>query len=118
VTALPGFSTGSVHRASWPSVEELPAGVGSAPELVLTAAADVLRLIRKAKSDAKRSIRAEVTSVLVSDTVERIAAVATVVGDLRGAGNVAQLELVELVELVDGVAPAVVVRLAEPSPAP
>ncbi len=109
--ALPGFTTGSVHRAPWPSAADLPDPT-AAPDLVLVVAADVLRLIRRAKSDAKRSIRAEVASVLVSDTAERIAAIRRVQADLCGAGNVAELELVE-----SGAELSVVVRLVEPSSA-
>jgi valyl-tRNA synthetase len=63
---------------------------------VLTIAADVLRQIRKAKSDAKRSVRAEATSVTVVDSRSTIAAVQAVLADLRSAGNVRELITVEL----------------------
>jgi valyl-tRNA synthetase len=75
---------------------------------VLEVAAEVLRQIRRAKSDAKRSIRAEVASVVVADTAARIAAVRLVLSDLRSAGNVAELELVEL---ADPGEPSIDVRL-------
>jgi valyl-tRNA synthetase len=98
---LPGFTTGSVHRATWPAVAELHA-LTDAGELsdgaatVLTVATDVLRQIRKAKSDAKRSVRSEAASVTVVDSRPRIAAVQAVLGDLRSAGNVRELITVEL----------------------
>jgi valyl-tRNA synthetase len=113
--ARPEFTTGSVHRASWPDPESLRARAGasmdtdvradsvggselsgpSAPSVLLVAA-EVLRQIRKAKSDAKRSVRAEVAKVKVVDTRARLAAVQTVLEDLRSAGNVAELITVEL----------------------
>ena len=119
--ALAGFSTGSVHLAGWPvpgevggePVDEAAAELAGDPAgtpSVLVVAAAVLRQIRKAKSDAKRSIRAEVTSVTVADTAGRIAAVRLVLSDLRSAGNVTAIELTEL---PDGAEPSVDVRLAE-----
>jgi valyl-tRNA synthetase len=99
----PGFTVGSVHRASWPGNAELRTLSGAATQpdsdpAVLVIAADVLRQIRKAKSDAKRSVRAEATSVTVMDTRPGIAAVQAVLGDLRSAGNVRQLITVEMPE--------------------
>ncbi|HJT02752.1 MAG TPA: valine--tRNA ligase [Pseudonocardiaceae bacterium] len=108
---LPGFATGSVHRARWPDVAEL----GSVALLdgdpsVLLIAADVLRQIRKAKSDAKRSVRAEATSVTVIDSGPRIAAVQAVLADLRSAGNVRE---VTTMELTNGAEATVDVQLPE-----
>ena len=55
---------GSVHRASWPTSDEL-AGLTGEPE-VLEIAARVLGAVRKAKSEAKVSMRAEVTELEVT----------------------------------------------------
>jgi valyl-tRNA synthetase len=98
---LPGFVAGSIHRASWPDVAELRSlahadGLPDGDPSVLVIAADVLRQIRKAKSDAKRSVRAEATSVLVIDSAPRIAAVQAVLADLCSAGNVRELTTAEL----------------------
>jgi valyl-tRNA synthetase len=70
----------------------------------------VLRQIRKAKSDAKRSVRAEAASVTVTDSPPRIAAVQAVLGDLRSAGNVQELITIEL---VNGAEAAVEVQLSD-----
>jgi valyl-tRNA synthetase len=110
---LPGFSAGSAHRAPWPDTAELRTLSGTQPDSdpsVLVVAADVLRQIRKAKSDAKRSVRAEATSVTVMDTRPGIAAVQAVLSDLRSAGNVRQLITVEL---ADGAEATVDVQLPE-----
>ena len=118
---VPGFDTASVHRATWPTSVELRDQVGAdflgATELsdppavsVLKVAAEVLGQIRKAKSDAKRSVRAEVARVKVVDTGPRLAAVQAVREDLRSAGNVAELLTVEL---TDGAEANVEVQLLE-----
>ena len=105
------WQPGSVHRAPWPETAELAEEAGGArlevEELALQMAADVLRDVRKAKSDAKRPMRAPVARVLVSDTRERLQALELGAGDLRQAGSV------ELVELVESGEPSVTVELAE-----
>ena len=94
---------GSIHRSSWPDADELraiaeadaaDAGDEPMPE-VLAVAAAVLGEIRRAKSEAKRSMRAPVASVTVTDTADRLALLALAAGDVRSAGNVASLETVE-----------------------
>jgi valyl-tRNA synthetase len=100
---------GSVHRASWPTVEELAGG--GAPE-VLDAAAEVLGRIRKAKTEAKRSMRAEVETVTVAGPAELVAAVRQAEGDLREAGRVATVTYADAPELT-----VTVVLAPEPPPA-
>jgi valyl-tRNA synthetase len=80
-----------VHRAPWPSADELRAVAGDADRPVLTVAADVLGGIRKAKSDAKRSMRSEVIRLEVGDTGDRLAALRQVQDDVMDAGRVAEL---------------------------
>ena len=57
---------GSVHRSSWPDPAELRAVAEGADQSVLVVAADVLSEVRKAKTEAKKSLRAEVESAVVS----------------------------------------------------
>ena len=52
---------GSVHRTEWPSAEQVRAAAGQGDPTVLDAVAAVLGDVRKAKSDAKASMRTEVT---------------------------------------------------------
>ncbi len=101
---------GSVHRASWPSREEL-LGAGAAtagnataggavgggavdgdPEL-LRVASDVLRQVRKAKSSAKVSMRAEVSRLVVQAAPADAALFELVRDDLVAAGNVQAVEV-------------------------
>nr|MBA2495676.1 class I tRNA ligase family protein [Acidimicrobiia bacterium] len=79
---------GSVHRAPWPTVDELPAGGDPA---VLAAAAAVLGEVRKAKTAAKRSMRAEVDTVTVTAPADERAAIEAAADDVGAAGRVAQL---------------------------
>ena len=97
------WQDGSVHRSSWPDADDLravaeaeaaDAGYEPGPE-VLAVAAAVLGEVRRAKSEAKRSMRAPVTSVTVTDTPDRLALMRLAVADVRSAGHIAALEMVE-----------------------
>jgi valyl-tRNA synthetase len=105
---------GSVHLAKWPDLTELSAVVGDAQSAgqaiedeALAVAADVLKEVRKAKSEARRPMRAPVRRVLVRDSAERLAALELGASDLRQAGAIAALEPVVAEEF------AVEVELAE-----
>jgi valyl-tRNA synthetase len=102
------WQEGSVHHATWPGAGELAAvadaGAPSqgraengraAEDTALEVAVDVLREVRKAKSQAKRPMRAPVSRVVVRDTAERLAALELGLGDLREAGAIEALESVQ-----------------------
>jgi len=116
---LPGFSAGSIHRSAWPTATEIRELLKNSDEpsagevSVLAVAADVLRQIRKTKSDAKKSVRAEVETVVVRDVTARITAVQAVLRDLKSAGNVAELTTVAAAEGEAGV--EVVLREVAPA---
>ncbi|MFM7060521.1 MAG: valine--tRNA ligase [Actinomycetes bacterium] len=91
------WQEGSVHRAPWPDAEPLRAeavAAGADPS-VYPVAAEVLGAIRKAKSDAKVSMRAEVSEVRVADTAPRLGALLAARGDVLGAGRAAALVTAE-----------------------
>ncbi len=77
-----------MHRATWPSAAEVAAG---GDPVVLETSAEVLRAIRKAKSEAKLSMRAGVSLVTVAGA--RAAAIEPALGDLAAAGHAARIEL-------------------------
>jgi len=90
------WQPGSIHRSSWPSADELrdAARAGAAgpedepnPE-VLAVASAVLAEVRRAKSEAKRSMRTEVTAAVVTDTPDRLALLALAAEDVRAAGRI------------------------------
>jgi valyl-tRNA synthetase len=81
----------SVHAMSWPSEADYRVDGGDAD--VYRVAGEVLGAIRKAKSDAKQSMRAEVARVVVTDTAERLAALDAARADVCAAGRVATMDL-------------------------
>jgi len=78
---------GSVHAAAWPSPS---AGSAGDPAVLATAAA-VLGQVRKAKTAARLSMRAEAARVIVRGPDE--AAVRASEADLRAAGNIADFSV-------------------------
>jgi valyl-tRNA synthetase len=86
------WQPGSIHRSAWPDAAELRirAGANADPE-ALAVAADVIGAVRKAKSEARRSMRTPVTKVEVTDTEARLALLALVAADVRAAGHVETL---------------------------
>ncbi|WP_406831442.1 valine--tRNA ligase [Pedococcus sp. KACC 23699] len=78
---------GSVHRAAWPTVDDVAAGAGGDPA-VLTAVGEALAGVRKAKSEAKVGMRAEVASLVLAGPGEWVARVQQAETDLRAAGRI------------------------------
>jgi valyl-tRNA synthetase len=111
------WQEGSVHRACWPEAGGLAAMAASGAaevereEAALDVTADVLREVRKAKSEARRPMRAPIDRVVVRDTAERLHALELGAGDLCLAGTIAVLEPVEAGEF------SVEVELAAEEPA-
>jgi len=81
----------SVHRSPWPDADELRRSAAEADPLVGDLAATVLGEVRKAKTAAQVSMRAEVATVVVRDTVDRLAALALTADDVKEAGRVSEL---------------------------
>jgi valyl-tRNA synthetase len=92
------WQVGSVHRAPWPAAEELSGAAAAegasaaAEDRALELAADVLREVRKAKSQARQKMRAPVARVVVHDRAERLEALQLGADDLVQAGVIEQLE--------------------------
>ncbi|MEN3280593.1 MAG: valyl-tRNA synthetase [Solirubrobacteraceae bacterium] len=89
------WQEGSVHRAPWPSADELRERAGAADPAVLDVAAEILSEVHKAKTSQQRSLRTEVDRVTVQDIADRLAALRDAEGDVREAGRVAELVLDE-----------------------
>jgi valyl-tRNA synthetase len=105
------WQPGSIHRAPWPDASEVRARAGGAngtgDGTVLEVAAEVLRQVRKAKTDAKRSMKAPVQRVTVTGPDAALAGIRAAESDLRDAGGIQDLELQAGAELT------VAVELAE-----
>jgi valyl-tRNA synthetase len=87
------WQEGSVHRAHWPDHAQLRTASGDADPRVLAAASQVISAIRKAKSDAKVSMRTEVGHVVVRGPAETSDLLRDVAGDVQAAGRVRDMRI-------------------------
>ncbi|HZE30559.1 MAG TPA: valine--tRNA ligase [Actinoallomurus sp.] len=79
-----------VHAAPWPTAEEVRPRDPSATELISLAGA-AIGAVRKAKSEAKVSMRAPVAKVRVSGPAGQLGSLQLVTADLRAAGNIDEI---------------------------
>jgi valyl-tRNA synthetase len=84
------WQTGSVHRAPWPVAGELP---DDGDPAVIPAVAVALAGVRKAKSDAKQSMRADVESATVTAAPDQIPLIEAGRSDLIDAGRIRLLTI-------------------------
>ncbi|MDQ0374239.1 valine--tRNA ligase [Cellulomonas humilata] len=96
---------GSVHRASWPVAEPLRT---AADPTVVVAAGSALAALRKVKSEAKLSMRTEITAVVLAVPAALRPGVDAALDDIRAAGRVTGT-----LTLVDGDGETCVARDAE-----
>jgi len=82
------WKDGSVHRSSWPSVDEIAAAEHHGDPQVLTAASVTLSALRKVKSERKMSMRSELASAVVRGPEAEVGRARAVASDLRAAGRV------------------------------
>jgi valyl-tRNA synthetase len=90
---------GSVHRSSWPTPEELNTGLDASNIDLLDLASQALFGTRKAKSDAKASMKADVVSANLVAPQQMIARLELLSPDLKAAGRIASLSFVSGEEL-------------------
>ena len=87
------WQEGSVHRAAWPSPEEvLPLAHGAHPG-TLAVASGAIAAIRGAKSGARVSMRAPVRSLVVAARRDHLDAMMAILPDVQAAGRVETTEL-------------------------
>jgi valyl-tRNA synthetase len=96
---------GSIHRAPWPTLSELTRTVAdepprtvanhAAPDVAETfrASSEVLRAVRRAKTDAHRSQRADVALCVVRGPQSMVNGVLAAKADLCAAGSIAELKV-------------------------
>ena len=87
------WQEGSVHLAPWPDAAEIRAYAGDPG--VLTAATDVLTAVRRAKSEAKVSMRADVRGTVVAAPRDVLDRLRLAEADVRAAGRIQELSLEE-----------------------
>ncbi len=88
------WQEGSIHRAPWPQVETAQDLAHGVDGNVLRDAAQVLAGVRKAKSEAKTSMRTEVPVAEVAGPPEALERVRLAAEDVRASGHIAELRLV------------------------
>jgi valyl-tRNA synthetase len=82
----------SIHREPWPVPDELPAAEDDG---CFDVAVEVLARIRKAKSEAKVSIKWPVTDLSISGSRTKLDLLTTVLDDVLSTGNVRRHSLTE-----------------------
>ena len=90
---------GSIHRSSWPTPQELNQDLDASNIDLLALASQALFGTRKAKSDAKASMKADVVSANLVAPEEMISRLELLAPDLKAAGRIAQLSFVSGQEL-------------------
>lgn len=83
---------GSVHRADWPDADALRSLAGDGDPRVLATARDAITAVRKAKSEARLSMRAEVARLVVTGPAPQLALLALAEDDVRAAARAAAVE--------------------------
>ncbi len=89
------WQEGSVHRASWPSVQETARIAQDGQAVLVSEVADVLGAIRRAKSEAKVGMRADVAAAEIVRPAQTAARVAAAAADIAAAGRIADLQIHE-----------------------
>jgi len=94
------WQEGSIHHAQWPNSDEIRQELreGDIREDALPVIADVLAGVRKAKSEARRPMRAPISRAIVHDVAARLRALQIGADDLRSAGRIDDLVCVEASE--------------------
>ena len=81
--------SGSIHRAAWPKADDLPDGEDDG---AFDVAVSLLTQIRKAKSEAKVSIKTPVERMIVTATPRQLELFARIADDLLATANVIEHE--------------------------
>ena len=97
--------TKSIHRAAWPTVQELTAGLDASNHGLLELVSAALIGVRKAKSDAKVSMKAPVESATLQAPAAVLTSLRVISGDIKSVGKIADLayqegEVVALTDVV------------------
>ena len=85
------WQEGSVHRSSWPVAEDLSGFTANQNAGLLSLASQTLIGIRKAKSDEKLSMKAEISSLTIEASEEEIESLKLIESDLKLVGKIDQL---------------------------
>ncbi len=100
------WQEGSVHTSAWPDPSDIRDAAADGDPQAFAVAAEVLGVVRRTKTEAKRSLRWPVDRVVVVAHEHRVKALQSVADDVREAANAAEL----VIEV--GAEPSITVGLA------
>ena len=83
------WQPGSIHRAPWPDASAVRDVAADGDPTAFAMAAEVLGAVRRAKTEAKRSLRWPVDEVTVTDQETRVQALESALDDVREAATAA-----------------------------
>jgi valyl-tRNA synthetase len=89
------WQDGTIHRSEWPSFDTVHTAAQGGDASVLTDTAVVLAGVRKAKSEAKTSMRTDVPTAVVRGPAEALARVRLAADDLSATGRIEDLRFEE-----------------------
>jgi len=89
----------SIHRAAWPTAAELTDGLDASNHGLLQLAGTALVGIRKAKSDAKVSMKAPIESATLVAPAAVLTSLRGIEADLKSVGKIADLAYAEAAEV-------------------
>jgi valyl-tRNA synthetase len=85
------WEEGSIHAAAWPSADEIAAVAADGDRALVADMAIALSLVRKAKSEAKASMKADISTASVAGPADALDRLGSARGDLAAAGRIAEL---------------------------
>ena len=85
------WQEGSVHRSVWPISDDLSAISGNQSASLMTLASQALIGIRKAKSDEKLSMKAEISSLTIEASDQDIELLKHIESDLKSVGKIDEI---------------------------
>ena len=92
-------TSGSIHRAAWPTAEELLIDIDLGHQGLLELASIAVSGVRKAKTDAKASMKAGVESAVIQAPSAVLSSLRLLEADLKSVGKISTLSYAEGEEL-------------------
>ena len=89
------WQEGSIHRQPWPDSAAVHAVAEGGDATLVDDTAEVLTAVRKAKSEAQVSMRADVATATVAAPADQAARLRLAEYDLRAAGRIAELAFID-----------------------
>jgi valyl-tRNA synthetase len=86
------WQEGSVHRSNWPQPADLSSFANNQDPALLSLASQSLMGIRKAKSDEKLSMKAEIESLTIEASEQELELLKQIESDLKSVGKIESVD--------------------------